>query len=95
VDGDTLRVIIDLGFDTWKRQYLRLRGIDAPELRTPEGKAARDFVCRELRDVPSIILRSSRSGKFGRYLSDVFYKSGPGEKFLANELLRHRHAVRV
>jgi len=73
VDGDTLYVDVDLGFKTGVLQYLRLRGIDAPEIDTPEGKKARDFVVRELAKVPYIILTSSRSDKYDRYLADVFY----------------------
>jgi micrococcal nuclease len=35
IDGDTIDVDIDLGFDVWlKRQRIRLAGIDAPESRT-------------------------------------------------------------
>ena len=35
IDGDTIDVDIDLGFDVWlKRQRVRLAGIDAPESRT-------------------------------------------------------------
>ena len=42
-DGDTVRADIDLGFGCWiKNQPLRIYGIDAPELTTPEGKLARD-----------------------------------------------------
>ena len=32
VDGDTIIVRIDLGFDVLKRERIRLRGIDAPEI---------------------------------------------------------------
>ncbi len=38
IDGDTLLVKIDLGFSTRVRKYLQLRGIDAPEIATPQGK---------------------------------------------------------
>lgn len=58
VDGDTLIVKIDLGFEARIRQYLRLRGINAPELATPEGKKAKAFVERELARVPYITLTS-------------------------------------
>ena len=35
VDGDTVDVDIDLGFDVWlKNQRVRLYGIDTPESRT-------------------------------------------------------------
>ena len=34
VDGDTIDVNIDLGFDTWiHKERIRLKGIDTPESR--------------------------------------------------------------
>ncbi len=75
VDGDTLLVKVDLGFETRVRQYLRLRGVDAPELITPEGKKAKTFVERELKKIPFIILTSSRSDKYDRYLADIWIPS--------------------
>jgi micrococcal nuclease len=44
VDGDTLECDVDLGFYARIRTHLRLFGINCPELPTPAGKAARDFV---------------------------------------------------
>lgn len=46
IDGDTLVLRVDLGFRMTTEQAFRLYGIDAPELPTPEGVAARDFVNR-------------------------------------------------
>ena len=40
IDGDTLLVRIDQGFDTWRTERLRLRGIDAPELYSTAGQHA-------------------------------------------------------
>ena len=34
VDGDTVDVIIDLGFGLTKKERVRIAGIDAPESRT-------------------------------------------------------------
>ena len=34
VDGDTLDLSIDLGFNIWITQRCRLQGIDTPETRT-------------------------------------------------------------
>ena len=34
VDGDTIDIIIDLGFDLTKKERVRLAGIDTPETRT-------------------------------------------------------------
>jgi hypothetical protein len=102
VDADTLIVKIDLGFEIRIRQYLRLRGIDTPELFTPEGKKARAFVERELAKAPYIILTSSRSDKYDRYLADIFYMREETEPqavldkgiFLNQELL-DRHLAKI
>ena len=34
VDGDTADVLIDLGFDTWRKSRLRFKGVDTWEKRT-------------------------------------------------------------
>ncbi|HPW76539.1 MAG TPA: DUF1016 N-terminal domain-containing protein [Candidatus Omnitrophota bacterium] len=95
VDGDTLRVIVDLGFNTRTRQYLRLRGVDCPELATEEGKQASTFVKSRLRGADQILLTSSRSDKYDRYLADVYFTDREGgEIFLNNLLLEKGLAVR-
>ena len=87
VDADTLIVKIDLGFENRIRQYLRLRGIDAPELSTEAGRKAKAFVERELAKAPHVLLTSSRSDKYDRYLADVFYEKEPGQELYLNQLL--------
>ena len=42
VDGDTIDVTIDLGFDLYKKERVRIAGVDTPEKRT------RDFEEKEL-----------------------------------------------
>ncbi|MBL7131318.1 MAG: thermonuclease family protein [Candidatus Omnitrophica bacterium] len=75
IDGDTLWTLIDCGFDFFIRQKLRLRGIDCPELPTPEGERAKRFVQNKLRTCKFIIIKTYRdkTDKYDRYLSDVFY----------------------
>ena len=86
VDGDTIIAKIDLGFGNQCREYLRFRGIDAPEMETAEGKKAREYVVKELAKVDHVILTSTKADKYGRYLADIFY--GPeDEKFLNQKLL--------
>jgi endonuclease YncB( thermonuclease family) len=72
VDGDTLRVVVDLGFDTTTRQYIRLKGIDCPEIDTAEGKAAKRFVENILEGVDCLTIKSVKSDKYDRYLGDIF-----------------------
>ncbi len=101
VDGDTLYVDVDQGFGKGEFQYLRLRGIDAPEIDTPEGKKAKAFVERSLAKVPYIILTSSRSDKWDRYLADVWIPATSDQRlatekdiYLNQLLLDEGHAER-
>ncbi len=95
IDGDTLKVRVDLGFDTWKDETLRLRGIDCPEVDTPEGQAAKTFVQSYIKQADRILIRSSRDDKYGRYLADVFIPPLEANIYLNNLLLQNGHAVRM
>ncbi|MDP8213088.1 MAG: thermonuclease family protein [Candidatus Zapsychrus exili] len=76
VDADTIIVKIDCGFGVRMRQRLRLRSIDAPELYTQKGDAAKKFVVEELAKVPFVVIKTYGSDKYDRYLVDVFYTRG-------------------
>lgn len=95
IDGDTLKVRVDLGFDLEHRETLRLRGIDAPELTTKAGEAAKSFVQSVLKEAEVITIFTSRSDKYDRYLADVFAQGGSGEVFVNNLLLEQGHARRM
>ncbi|MBW1809344.1 MAG: thermonuclease family protein, partial [Deltaproteobacteria bacterium] len=73
IDGDTITVRIDLGFKTFREETIRLRGIDTPELRTEEGKEARQFVVEALETVKGLVVRTYKTDVYGRYVGDVFY----------------------
>lgn len=95
VDGDTLLVNIDLGFSIFVEQRLRLRGLDAPELGTAQGNAAKKFIESRLKDCSFLIIKTHGFDKYDRYLVDVFYLKGEANEdlvlkegiFLNNELL--------
>jgi len=100
IDGDTLKVRFQLGFGQWHRETLRLRGLDCPELDTKEGQAAKTFVQAYIKEAQTLIVRSSRSDKYDRYLADVFISQGrepDAEKdiYLNNLLLQNNHAKRM
>jgi len=94
-DGDTIWLLVDLGFGISTKQQIRLRGIDCPEITTRDGQAAKAFVEAELKNIPEIIIATSKSDKYDRYLADIFYQKGKEEKYLNNELLKHGLAVAV
>ncbi|MHA1558459.1 MAG: DUF1016 N-terminal domain-containing protein [Alphaproteobacteria bacterium] len=73
VDADTIVLNIDLGFDTWIEEKVRLRAIDAPEQSTTPGQIAKKYVQNELKKVKFIIVKTYKEDKFGRLLADIFY----------------------
>ena len=97
IDGDTVDVDIDLGFDCWlRKQRIRLYGIDTPESRTRDkqekryGLAAKRFVMDFIPVGSSATLKTKEKGKYGRYLGDLKV----GSKWLCKALLDNHHAVK-
>lgn len=73
VDGDTLRVWFDLGFKIRHKQIIRLAKINAPELKTNDGKQAREFLVNLLKKVNFIVIKTNKIDIYGRYVGDIFY----------------------
>lgn len=72
VDGDTYDLIVDLGFRVAVRIRVRLNGVDAPEVRTPEGRALRDELRATLTGAPAVVRTAKSPGdKYGRWLADI------------------------
>jgi len=94
VDGDTLVVALEVAPGIFLEQKLRLRGLDCPELSTPEGKAAKRFVDGLVAQATAVVIHTTKPDKYDRYLADVFLQIGSApEVFLNNALLEHGHAV--
>ena len=74
VDGDTVDVIIDLGFGLSKKERCRIAGIDTPEKRTRDlkekqyGIEATEFMTELLDKAENLIVRTEKDGKYGRML---------------------------
>jgi endonuclease YncB( thermonuclease family) len=89
---------------TLRKERIRLAAIDCPELRTPEGRAARDFVYARLMSAKTIAIHSERNRDLhGRYVAHLYYS--PDNIRITNcitqathlnaELLATGHAERV
>ena len=88
VDGDTLWVALHLSPVDSRKEKLRLRGIDCPELGTVAGDAAARYVQTLLREAQRIVIASTKPDKWDRYLCDVFVTPAEGpDIFLNNRLL--------
>ena len=70
IDGDTVDVGVDLGFNIHFKNRFRLFGIDAPEKNTPEGKAARDYLVTMMPPGSDLLVTTEKdkTEKYGRYL---------------------------
>lgn len=82
VDGDTIDVEIDLGFDIWHKTRLRLAHIDAYEVSTDRGKQAKQHVVEALSSQPFYEITTYKPDKYGRYLAEVFIKGNSLNKNL-------------
>lgn len=102
VDGDTVDIDIDLGFDIWlTNQRVRLYGVDTPESRTRDkeekkyGLAAKAYVERFLDD-EWLTLKTAEFnavGKFGRILGSLYRTSSFADQSLNEYLIEKHHAV--
>jgi micrococcal nuclease len=81
VDGDTIDVVIDLGFDIMFASRVRLAGIDTPESRTKDktekalGLESKEYLKKALKDAQSVVIKTEKinsSEKFGRILGWLY-----------------------
>ena len=77
IDGDTIDVTIDLGFDLFKKERVRIAGVDTPEKRTRDkeekalGIDATEWLKYQLNDViksdDELVIRTELVGGVGKY----------------------------
>ena len=81
VDGDTIDVLIDLGFDILFQSRVRLAGIDTPESRTKDlkekalGLESKEYLKKHIKDAKSVVIKTEKmdsSEKYGRILGWVY-----------------------
>ena len=99
VDGDTIDVVIDLGFDILFASRVRLAGIDTPESRTTDkaekvlGIEAKEYLKKQLKDAKSVVIRTEKmnsSEKYGLILGWV-YVNGESES-VNNKMINDGYA---
>ena len=80
VDGDTVDLLIDLGFGVHVKERCRLYGIDAPEMPTDAGRAAKAYLESLLGASIELFVATrkmtrkpkEKTDKYGRYLAVLY-----------------------
>jgi len=103
VDGDTIDVTIDLGFDLYKKERVRIAGVDTPEKRTRDleekalGLDATYWMKKQLEDTiagdEELIIRTELkggTGKYGRLLGWLYV--GDDDISLNEQMIREGYA---
>lgn len=104
VDGDTVMLLRDKGTHDYDVLKIRLAGVDAPELRPRSGAPAQQAHERKLAEATArrvealvagkeVVVRTEMTGKFGRYLGEIFLP-GDASKTVNQVLLDEGLAVR-
>jgi len=93
VDGDTMHLDLDLGLDIRTHIVVRVYGVNAPELKTPEGKSAlawsTDWFAAHSGPYTVSTIKDRRE-KYGRYLATL---TAPDGHSYHCDLLDAGHAV--
>ena len=98
IDGDTIIVRADLGFDCSMKLRLRFAGINTPESRTRNkeekalGLAAKARLKEVLESADSIEFESFGKGKFGRVLATPYAVNNDKRTDVCQLLVREDHA---
>lgn len=102
IDGDTLHVVLDLGFKIQHREILRLAKIAAEELSTATGKKSFRALQKIVKNVPFVIIKTNKTDIYGRYVADVFFSESEtdpqkvaDEGVYLNQLLLDRGLVEL
>lgn len=76
VDGDTVDMIVDLGFNTYVKDRFRLARIDTAEINSKDeaerqlAQDAKNWMLHVLNK--EVIFKSIKKDKYGRYLAELF-----------------------
>ncbi len=86
IDGDTIYIKSDNG-----RKKVRLRHIDAPEIRQSYGKEAKIFLDKQI-DGKKIIVNSDYKDRYGRDIGDIFVYNNDEAIYINAKLVKSGHA---
>jgi len=89
VDGDTVDATVDLGFHMQALLRFRVYGIDTPEIRgkeREEGLKSKAQVVEWI-EGKDVVIRSEKTGKFGRWLARIQFEENGKQRDLTDSLI--------
>ena len=98
IDGDTYKLLVDCGFNTFREIRVRLAGVDTPEKGERGYHLAKDFAYHWLASSTKRFVRTRKTStgtdrrSFVRYVADIYGDNG---QQLADALVDGGYAKRV
>lgn len=95
VDGDTVDIVLDLGFEVYRKERIRINRIDTPESNTKnelEKKLAieaKDYVSKWMLNQKQVKIKTLKDDKYGRLLGEFY---GDGGVCLSDLLIEKGYA---
>lgn len=96
IDGDTIECDIDLGFRLKIREKFRFLGVDTCELNSSDpkerekAKAEKDFVVEAIKQAEKVLIKTHKTGKYGRWLAQIFLRYEDNDIDL-NTMVKNKH----
>lgn len=96
VDGDTVDVLIDLGFKTYKKERIRLSEINASEMNSKDegertqAQLAKEFLSKILPLGLKCFMTSISYDRYGRIVGNIFHDPKKPESTVSKVLLEQK-----
>ena len=78
IDGDTVDILFDLGFNVFHKERIRLAGIDTPESNSKDlherilAEDAKTFLSVWLVNQNQLKIKTTKDDKYGRMLGEIY-----------------------
>jgi micrococcal nuclease len=95
VDGDTVDIVLDLGFDVYRKERVRINRVDTPESNSKDvnekklAVEAKNYVSTWMINQKKIRIKTLKDDKYGRLLGEFY---GDGDVCLSDLLINGGYA---
>jgi micrococcal nuclease len=97
IDGDTIDIDIDLGFNITISQRVRLAGINAPETKTKDlkekenGIKSKEWLENKLNTKEQLTIKTEKDDKYGRILGWIYIEEN--QISINNQMIEEGYAI--